>query len=69
MPLLEALHGRPLRPQDSEPLQIAWCTVDPSLVQARQGRELAYSALRDARERGRAAQELYARLEGELVGG
>ena len=37
--VLEALHGRPLRPQDSEPLQIAWCAVDPTLVQVPCGRD------------------------------
>lgn len=63
--VLEALQGRPLRPEDNEPLELAWATVDPSIVQARQGRELAYSAMREARERGRATQALYDRLERE----
>ena len=63
--VIEALHGRPLRPEDAEPLELAWCTVDPSIVQAQQGRELAYTAMREARERGRAAAELYERLERE----
>jgi hypothetical protein len=67
--VLEALQGRPLRPEDNEPLELAWATVDPSIVQARQGRELAYSAMREARERGRATQALYDRLEREKGGG
>ena len=66
--VLEACHGRPLRPEDSEPLQLAWCTTDPSIVVAQQGRELAYNAMREARERGRATQELYERLEREAGG-
>ena len=66
--MLEALHGRPLRPEDDEPLELAWCTLDPSIVQARQGRDLAYHAMLDARARGQAAQDLYDRLERERAG-
>lgn len=63
--VLEACDGRPLRPQDSEPLQLAWCTTDPSLVVNQQGRELAYNAMREARERSRDVAALYERLERE----
>lgn len=63
--VMEALHGRPLRPEDNEPLQLAWAMVDPSIVQSQQGRELAYNAMKEARERGNATQALYERLERE----
>ena len=63
--VMEALHGRPLRPEDGEPMSLAWATVDPSVIQATQGKELAYNAMVEARQRGNAAQALYDRLERE----
>ena len=66
--VLEACHGRPLRPEDNEPLQLKWCSVEPSAVQAQQGREMAYSAMREARERAATTQALYASLEREKDG-
>ena len=63
--VLEALQGRPLFADDEEgqPLELAWCTVDPAQVQARQGREMAMLAAHEARERREAVGSLYARFE------
>ena len=62
---LEALHGRPLQPDLSEVLQLQWATVDPAAVQAQQGKDMAFHAMVEARERAAAAHELYQRLERE----
>lgn len=60
---LEALHDRPLQPDLSEVLQLQWATVDPAVVQAQQGKDMAFHAMVEARERAAAAHELYQRLE------
>lgn len=62
---MEALQDRPLRPDGAVPLRLRWATVDPSLTQQVQGRQLALGAYEEARRRARGAQELYDRLESE----
>lgn len=63
--VLEALRGRPLRPDMAETLELGWCTVDPSALQQEQGKELAYSAMLEARQRQESTQALYENLERE----
>lgn len=60
---LEAMQGRPLTPDLTEELQLGWCASDPSMVQAQQAREMALTAMHEARERQEHQHALYQSLE------
>ena len=63
---VEAMHGKPLRPDEPETLlELSWCFHDPAAIQATQGREMALAAAAEARARRESTAELYARLERE----
>jgi len=62
---MEAMQGRPLRPDLPEPLELSWCVLDPSAIQASQGKDLALAAASEARARQESSARLYEKLERE----
>ena len=62
---LEAMQGRPFEFNGEDPLELAWATTDPSLVQAAQSQQLALAHMEEAAKRRETTAELYERLEAE----
>ena len=62
--VMEAMHRRPLCPEIPDAtIELAWCHVDPSAIQATQGREMALALAADAAARRQSQQELYSHYE------
>ena len=64
---MEAMDGRPLRPDEATPLRLSWASSDPSLMQASQSRDLALAAMEEAAQRRLFQEDLYLKHERDIV--
>ena len=62
---LEAMHGRPLRPDSDEVLELSWAAADPALAVAQQGHALALRQMAEAKARRDEQHRMYDALERE----
>ena len=62
---LEAMHGRPLRPDSDEVLELSWASADPALAVAQQGHALALRQMAEAKARRDEQHRMYDALERE----
>uniref|UniRef100_A0A7S4BQK7 WW domain-containing protein n=2 Tax=Chrysotila carterae TaxID=13221 RepID=A0A7S4BQK7_CHRCT len=60
---LEAMHGRPLSPEDATPCELSWALHDPEMEMAQAGSALALRSMQEAKRRREAQQRMYEQLE------
>uniref|UniRef100_A0A7S4BQ60 Uncharacterized protein n=1 Tax=Chrysotila carterae TaxID=13221 RepID=A0A7S4BQ60_CHRCT len=56
---LEAMHGRPLSPEDATPCELSWALHDPEMEMAQAGSALALRSMQEAKRRREAQQRMY----------